>query len=642
MLRSTLTFLLIACFTIVYGQNFNAVLSDFDQGEGRTQGPRLAHKANAPFLHGVASGDPLQDRVIIWTRLTTENVSEAEVSWIMTSDADLMNVVQSGTFTTNADRDWTVKVDVDGLAAGTTYYYRFSYDNNNSYTGRTRTAAATDDHVRFGVVSCSNYQAGYFNVYRNLSLRADLDAIIHLGDYIYEYEEGGYGWDTLLMRGHDPDHEILTLMDYRTRYGFYKLDPDLQAAHQQHAFVMIWDDHESANDAWVDGAQNHDPDTEGSWEDRKAVAKQAYFEWNPIRDYADQKIYRTLDYGSLANLILLDTRLEGRDEQVTSSSDPEYSNPDRTLLGAEQLQWFKDELTTNTSTWSIVANQVIFAAIDIGTLISIEGAETAFLDVWDGYPAERDSLIAFVRDNNLDNVVILTGDFHTALAYDIPTDIKDTVAYNPETGMGSHFVEMAVPSVTSANFDENLGTLWNLVNDLFPTFNAHLKYMNLIDHGYCVLDVKSNAATADYFFTEDIKKITQNEIHGYSLEAVSGSNFWNPVAEPSVGKPNPPALAPGGPPVNVQEIEQTVQVLALYPNPAANVAMLNMSVAKAGNLNIEIFNVIGENMGTAVNRNVTPGNYSLSMDISSLDKGIYYLKINSNDGLLTVPLVVKR
>lgn len=272
-----------------------------------------------PFYHGVASGDPLQDRVIIWTRVTPDEEGPVTVNWLVSSTPGMTDIVGSGSVTTDVSRDYTVKVDVSGLAPATTYYYYFSAMGANSTVGRTRTAPAGNaDQLRFAVVSCSNYQDGYFNAYERISERNDIDAVIHLGDYIYEYETGGFGQDEL-GRGHVPDNEIVTLMDYRIRYSYYRLDPQLRKVHKQLPFITIWDDHEFANNAWVGGAENHQEE-EGDWDTRKNNAYQAYFEWMPIRERssAPNRVYRKINYGNLVDLILLDTRIEGREKQKDS------------------------------------------------------------------------------------------------------------------------------------------------------------------------------------------------------------------------------------------------------------------------------------------------------------------------------------
>ncbi|WP_109852648.1 alkaline phosphatase D family protein [Aquimarina sp. AU58] len=279
----------------------------------------------APFYHGVASGDPLEDAVIIWTRVTTNDAS-VPVRWTIATDATMTQIVKQGQVITNQNKDYTVKIDVKNLDAFTTYYYQFEALGIKSIIGKTRTAPAKEDlvnNLRFAVVSCSNYQNGYFNAYNQIASRNDIDAVIHLGDYIYEYESGGYGYSDEIGRGHLPKNEIITLDDYRVRYSYYRLDPMLRNAHQQHPFINIWDDHEFANDANKYGAQNHSPETEGSWEVRKNNAHKAYFEWMPVRanTIEQYRLYRTISYGKLMDLIMLDTRIEGRDTQVNSSKN---------------------------------------------------------------------------------------------------------------------------------------------------------------------------------------------------------------------------------------------------------------------------------------------------------------------------------
>jgi alkaline phosphatase D len=279
------------------------------------------------FRHGVASGDPGLDRVIIWTRVTAERQDAVPVRWIIASDDAFETVVASGNFTTNADRDWTVKVDVPGLSAARTYFYKFLAGDQKSPIGRTRTLpAGALDKVRLVAVSCSSMSWGFFNAYKAISKLDDIDAVLHLGDYIYEYGVGGYGTEvgTKLGRAPEPVTEIKTLGDYRTRYAQYRTDPDLQAAHASAPFINVWDDHETANDSWVDGAENHDA-SEGPWKTRTAAALQAYFEWVPIRDPAAGKpreaIYRSFQYGDLLTLIMAETRLTARSQQLDYAKD---------------------------------------------------------------------------------------------------------------------------------------------------------------------------------------------------------------------------------------------------------------------------------------------------------------------------------
>ena len=526
-----------------------------------------------PFYHGVASGDPLPDRVIIWSRITSEegNADDIDVTWQVATDSGMTNVVQSGLFTTNAARDYTVKVDVTGLTPYTTYFYRFSAGEARSITGRTRTAPTADeaDRLRFAVVSCSNYQAGYFSAYRKIAERADLDAVVHLGDYIYEYSASGsdfYGNEDLRAnRRHVPDKEIVDLEDYRTRYSQYRLDPDLRAVHQQHPFITVWDDHESTNDSYKDGAQNHQPETEGPWSVRKSVSKQAYQEWLPIRvDLEKNPLYRTIHYGNLVDLIMLDTRLEEREMQKMSVTDPDLYAADRTILGEVQKQWLYDQLTTSEAKWKVIGNQVIFspfnvwfAGLDPNGNFTTDGIESVFLDIWDGYPAERDEIINFLGDNQISNTVILTGDFHSSFAYDVTAQpsplsggdpsiavaqrvpVPVTPTYDPATRAGSVAVEFATPSVNSANFDENIGREATLgfeaqINNPLPATipqvggvnpNPHMRYNDLDEHGYYVLDVAEGRAQANWYYVNTILEPNSDEYFAAAWGANDGESF---------------------------------------------------------------------------------------------------------------------
>ena len=369
--------------------------------------PAKAAKSG-PFLHGVASGDPLANRVVIWTRVTREGASEAiKVKWSIATDAAMSSLVKEGNATATPERDFTVKVDVKGLEPGRTYYYRFETEGETSRVGRTRTLPVGDvSKARFAVVSCSNYELGYFNAYREIALQKDLNAVLHLGDYIYEYGPGLGGYTTpataigLVPKPRDkklkPAEEIIALDQYRARHALYKTDRDLQKLHARHAVINIWDDHEVANDAWKKGAENHDPATEGDWQARKRAGIQAFYEWLPIREPADgdpideatgnpDDLYRIFDFGGLARLVMLDTRQAGRDQQLSAgdligvySGVPPYGpfpndvrtgGAPRQLLGRPQAAWFDDQIAGSTQTWQLIGNQVLMfyqASPDLG------------------------------------------------------------------------------------------------------------------------------------------------------------------------------------------------------------------------------------------------------------------------------------
>ena len=460
-----------------------------------------------PFYHGVASGDPLEDAVVIWTRVTPEeSVPQIPVDWEISTNESFENVIQSGTFTTDPSRDYTVKIDVSNLDAGFTYFYRFKAFDIYSVTGTTKTANTASENLNFAVVSCSNYEWGYFNAYGSLAKRTDLDAVIHLGDYIYEYGLGKYG-DTTLGRFNLPAKEIITLEDYRTRYSLYRLDDDLRQAHGAHPFINIWDDHEVANDSYQTGAQNHQED-EGPYENRKQAAVQAYYEWLPIRE--NSKHYRKFNFGSLAELIMLDERLEGRSKPVESLTDPALQDPERSMLGEEQLSWLQKQLSSSQSQWKVIGNQVIFSYLNWG----YEPSFTINLDSWDGYPIEQKRIADYIKSEGLKDIVFITGDTHSSWAFESTVDPFND--YDAETSAGAIAVEFGTTSINSANANERYDTDTVRMHEqtlVDSPLNPHLKYANLRDHGYLLLTLTPEEAIASWYYVASLReKTTKTEL----------------------------------------------------------------------------------------------------------------------------------
>ncbi len=463
-------------------------------------------EAMKPFYHGVASGDPLADAVVIWTRVTPDFAEPQQVKWMVASDEAFAEVVKEGTTEALPENDFTVKIDVTGLAPATTYFYKFEHEGAPSVTGRTRTApGAGAEALKFAFVSCSNYEAGLYNAFARIADRADLDAVVHLGDYIYEYGPGVYG-DSAVQRFHLPKKEIIELQDYRTRYAQYRLDPDFRRAHQVHPFIAIWDDHEIANNSYKTGAQNHQPGEEGDYEARKAAARKAYFEWLPVRETTEQRLYRHISYGDLADLILLDERLEGRAKQAESVEEL-LADSTRTMLGQEQLSWFTENLAASQATWKLIGNQVIFADLDVSPVYNVP----VNMDAWDGYPAEKQRIINFIDKNAVENVVFLTGDTHSSWAFEIA---RDNAAYKAGTDTETVAVEFGTPSITSSNSNERYPDYSVKVAESVVAsaqFNPHLKYVNLRDHGYLLLSVTPQQATAEWYYVPTLKQKTTEE-----------------------------------------------------------------------------------------------------------------------------------
>ncbi|MEO1187893.1 MAG: alkaline phosphatase D family protein [Pseudomonadota bacterium] len=512
---------------------------------------RPAYPGSVNFIHGVASGDPLSDSVIIWTRVTPDAAFPDEpvpVSFGVFEDAELQRPVRYGQGFATADRDYTVKVNITDLDPGTDYYFRFvanvASGDVGSPIGRTKTAAADGTApVKLAVISCSNYPFGRFHVYRDIANTEALDAVVHLGDYIYEYGIDGYGGGVgqELDRNHEPPLEIVSLDDYRTRHAQYKTDPDLQAAHAAAPWICTWDDHESTNNSYRSGAENHNPEEgEGNWTDRKQAAVQAYLEWMPVRDpevgKAREALYRRFDFGDVASVICLETRLTGRSDEISwftelGGLEPaavpvaamnamvRVQAPERTMLGATQEQWLDAELkdsTAKSKTWQVLANQIIMARVrppnfentlsddqkaaqDVGyvqQLIPFSQLGLPWnLDAWDGFPAARDRLYESAKAAGA-RLVTLTGDTHTAWA----NTLRD--ADDEQRG-----VEFGCTSVTSPGF----GTYMKDVPDLgaqFADANAEVDFYDPNGNGWTMVTLTADDVRADYRKVSDVRAET--------------------------------------------------------------------------------------------------------------------------------------
>ena len=531
-----------------------------------------ATAADEVFLHGVASGDPLRDRVVIWTRVTRDGAAaNIPVKWVVAEDRRMRRVVRNGRSLASLRQDYTVKVDVDGLKPGRTYFYRFEVGGKLSPVGRTRTLPRDGvRRLKFAVFSCSNYELGYFSAYGEAAKHDDLDAVLHLGDYIYEYGPGPDGYTTpaaaleLVPKPRDaallPAEEIVLLDQYRARHALYRTDANLQALHRDNPFINIWDDHEIANDAWTDGAENHQPDEEGPWKARKKAGVRAFYEWLPVREPRDGQridpatnrpddLYRVFDFGDLARLVMIDTRHAGRDLQLDTTAlvtayttaPPEGPFPDdvndgqpRTLLGVDQENWLARKLATTKQTWQLIGNQVLMFyqnAPDInGTALLDEGQRAQFIglldqlfgpgfgvqlaalgevglpfplaaDAWTGYPTARLRMLSALAA--APNPIVLTGDSHNAWTANLvlPT-AEDPVPVGPEFGC---------TSVSSPGYEQYLLDVPpELVAALFVDSSARKSPADtLIDaecarRGFLLVEVTEDAAIVDHVFLSTV------------------------------------------------------------------------------------------------------------------------------------------
>lgn len=609
----------------------------------------------APFYHGVASGDPTASSVVLWTRVTPDsNLSDSiVVSWRVATDTGMTQLIQEGQAITQANVDFTVKVLVSDLSPNQYYYYEFTALGRNSLRGRTKTTPAGPvSNLRFAVVSCSNYEDGYFSAYGRVADRNDLDAVIHLGDYIYE------GTNQPPDSSNERDaitEEAVTLSQYRARYSLYRLDPDLRRAHQQHPFITIWDDHESANDAWENGAQAHNPATEGSWTMRKSVAKQAYFEWLPITPSADTSVYRVLHYGELADLFMLDTRLHAREQQIYDVTDPALYDSARTMLGKPQRDWLIDALAQSDAQWKLIGNQVLFSPFHIAFSAGLPGnnqtpeeTESTFLDIWDGYPAERRYLIHKLDSLGLRNLVWLTGDFHCSFALEVADPVNEpdsnyrpVPTYDRLTGRGAVGVEFATPSINSRNFDERIGTAQTALLETFMVSplpdhipNPHMKYVDLDRHGYILLDLKADTIQANWLSVPDVKQPSSTETFRRAMYAIPDSALLRPagfISKSDSAQPFPLA-APTQPRDSVDTTDVSIAdsapvLIGLYPNPVRDFMALQIAQRYPQRLQVALYDLSGRRWRTLLDGQQPAGVIDLRMSARSLPAGTYLLRV---------------
>lgn len=527
---------------------------------GAAGSAQAAPRAAAAFRHGVASGDPLPGGVILWTRLTPSADADpgsgrgaaSTLVWEVAADKRFGRIVQTGSAGTGAASDHTVKVDVAGLAAGTVYWYRFRVTGGPaagavSPIGRTKTAPADDADLakaRFGVVSCSNWEAGYFAAYRHLAAQRDLDAVVHLGDYIYEYGAGEYGGKNGPVRTHRPAHDIVSLADYRIRHGQYKTDPDLQTLHAEYPFIVTWDDHETADNSYRTGANNHDPRTQGSWAVRKANADKAYYEWMPVRPVVtatNRHIYRRLRYGKLLELSMLDLRTYR--DQETSRFSKRSESDQVSITGRAQMEWATGGITTSTTRWQLVGNSVMITPLlmpplnpaTTGALTDLIGIPENGIpfntDQWDGYTRDRARLLDAADRAGKRNVVFLTGDIHMSWANEIPRKPADY------PGAGTLGTEFVVTSVTSNNVDDMVkapeGTVGQVAAAALTSTNRHARWVDTDAHGYAVLTVTGAAAQMDWYSVRDRTDPRTGQYHSQSWKVLSGTRRMTRAAGPA-------------------------------------------------------------------------------------------------------------
>lgn len=458
-----------------------------------------AQKAiSGKFTHGIASGDPAQESVLLWTRFLTDDNIDAAISWEIAKDKSFTKIVNQGTAMAKKENDFCVKVIADQLESGTRYYYRFFTGKTYSEVGRTNTLPDKVEELKIGVINCAKYTGGYYHAYETLA-NMEVDVVIHVGDYIYENDaarEGGSYYPAFLATGrqHEPPHECYSLQDYRTRYAQYRADTSLLKLHAKFPMIAIWDDHEIAMKP-LQKKKGYEK-FGGSWEERLDNSIQAYHEWIPLRPEKGDLIYRSFQFGDLVNLLMLDTRVCCKDEVTKTKAS--LQDTSRHIIGNEQLQWIKDEVTEHDAHWNVFGNQLLIAIKDMGW------------NRWPGFPYDRDRFVKFVEENPKKNFVFTTGNAHNPHHYIIFNEAKtDTL-----------FHEFCPGSISSGNnaekafFDE--AVLAKNAKKLDAKDNLLWYHQN--SHGFIVLNITKEKLVADWHFVSSIRKQAFTSWKEYSVE----------------------------------------------------------------------------------------------------------------------------
>jgi len=481
-------------------------------------------KNNVSFDYGVASGDPTNTNIILWTRATPSINKNIQVKWELSSDINFKNILNSGNAFAKYSNDFTVKVDanVPNVYRGKKVFYRFRSNNTYSEIGITNTLPTNDpDSYNIAFCSCSNHPAGYFNAYSEIAKNNEIDLVLHLGDYIYEYDKDGYATEDSkrFNRVVDPKHEIVSLNDYRRRHAQYKSDLDLQTLHKSKPMIAVWDDHEFTNDSWKYGAENHQND-EGFFQSRKANAIKAYLEWMPIRENKSKlKIWRKFEVGNLFQLLMLDTRSIYRDKQlniedyfdgntINKSTYKRDLSVDRKLIGLEQMLWIKNNLNKKFK-WSIIGQQVLMAEVYLPTIfanmnkkilpdylhkyLKIGGANVPYnTDAWDGYPKERERLFKELKKVN--SVLVLTGDTHNSWVNNLYDKNNNFIG-----------VEIGTPAISSPNTIDTFGSLTNDIEEGFIKENKNVKWTEGKHKGYTLLKLTKDKSEVTFVYVNTVK-----------------------------------------------------------------------------------------------------------------------------------------
>lgn len=601
-MKTTLILLLMLCANSVFGQYYINLYAD---------------SVHAPFLYGVASGDPDPHEVTIWTKIKKEVMSPQEfVFWEISSDENFQNIVQSGFMVATPGTDYTTQVRVTGLNSYFQYHYRF-HDGGGNYSvhGRTRTAPTGDqcDHFRFGVVSCSSLFSGYFNAYEGMANRLDLDAIIHLGDYIYDFVDSDEEVRIPSPYPQTPN----TLDEWRDRHEMYLLDPQFRKARQNHAFITVWDNHDMD---W-----GNPPFYQGGL--------QAFHEYVPMKvpdPNVPNKIWRKLSYGDVLDIFMVDILLHRDVDPVPNSSE-------LSILGTEQYNWLSNELLNSTAKWKVIGQQKIvggWSVIGLPSWFPLGNGQVLDENNWDGYDDSRDQLLNFIDLNYIDNCVFLTGDSHISLACDLSRDPYDGSVYVGSTGQGSVGVEFLPSSVSRGNFNELLDpVLHPLIGSLVGFVegaNPNHVYSEYVEHGYGILDIKPDLVTGEFWYN-NILTVTNTETFGKGVVCDDGANHWRRefLLNPTGDKPLPDNIIQDTLDTSGLPDLSIVQTLEVFPNPNDG----SFTVLNPLQLDLSLFNKSGQVIRTIAGKG--------EVEVAELTSGVYFIVANTPKGIISKKIVVR-
>ncbi len=559
-----------------------------------------ADTVHAPFLWGVASGDPLPDGVVLWTRPDPTDVNNGSqtLNYEVAGDAGMQNIISSGAVTVDASTDHCARVEVTGLAPATTYYYRFTTGSGaSSVIGRTRTAPVGEvDRVKFAVASCSSVYSGFFNAYRRIAERDDIDLMIHLGDYIYDFVDMDER-----IRVPEPFPTVpANEEEWRALHRYHLLDPDLRAARQMHPWMVMWDNHDFKR-ATGEGIE-------------------AFYEYVPRRDVHGDigKAHRSLRFGDLAEVTLVDIE-KFRFQDTIVPGEP-------SALGHEQREWFLDRLGASTAKWRICGSQKMFSgwySDGVPTWLPVPNDGEVFdRGSWDGFVAERDTILRFIQENSIDNFMMLSGDVHMSFAMDISRDPRNSDVYNPATGEGSLGVEFIPASISRGNFDEA-----GVPAFIVPAFesasnliNVHHQHVEFVQHGYGILDIRPDSTVAEWWYSS-ILQISESENLAKTMTVGNRQNRWR--------RPN------GFVTTDIADATGRKGHITVFPNP--NAGMLNVVIPT--DLSGTCLLRVSDTMGREMMRHRCACDTRMTLSTETLSQGMYVLEVQADGKVYRSPFI---